>query len=84
MNQYMLETRFTLISQLPELIKQELWGVLLAYNLLRYKMVLMAHSLKGVFPNQLSFREASSHIMFKLSQLPSMSQGITPLWNVFI
>ena len=78
MKQYMLETRFTLRSQLPELIKQELWGVLLAYNLLRYKMVLMAHSLKGVFPNQLSFREASSHIIFKLSQLPSMSPGNIP------
>lgn len=78
MKQYMLETRFTLRSQLPELIKQELWGVLLAYNLLRYKMVLMAHSLKGVFPNQLSFREASSHIIFKLSQLPCMSPGNIP------
>ncbi|PMG28597.1 transposase [Shewanella sp. 10N.286.52.C2] len=78
MKQYMLETRFTLRSQLPELIRQELWGVLLAYNLLRYKMVLMAHSLKGVFPNQLSFREASSHIIFKLSQLPSMSPGNIP------
>ncbi|MEZ9536884.1 IS4 family transposase [Shewanella sp. 10N.286.51.B8] len=78
MKQYMLETRFTLRSQLPELIRQELWGVLLAYNLLRYKMVLMAHSLKRVFPNQLSFREASSHIIFKLSQLPSMSPGNIP------
>ena len=78
MKQYMLETRFTLRSQQPELIKQELWGVLLAYNLLRYKMVLMAHSLKGVFPNQLSFREASSHIIFKLSQLPSISPGNIP------
>lgn len=78
MKQYMLETRFTLRSQLPELIKQELWGVLLAYNLLRYKMVLMARSLKGVFPNQLSFREASSHIIFKLSQLPSISPGNVP------
>lgn len=78
MKQYMLENRFTLRSNQPELIKQELWGILLAYNLLRYKMVLMAHSLNGVFPNQLSFREASSHIIFKLSQLPSVSPGNIP------
>lgn len=78
MKQYMLENRFTLRSNQPELIRQELWGILLAYNLLRYKMVLMAQSLKGVFPNQLSFREASSHIIFKLSQLPAISPGNIP------
>ena len=78
MKQYMLENRFTLRSNQPELIKQELWGILLAYNLLRYKMVLMAGSLKGVLPNQLSFREASSHIIFKLSQLPFSSPGNVP------
>ena len=63
MKQHMLESRFTLRSNLPELIEQELWGVLLAYNLIRYKMTLMAKSLKSVFPNQLSFRDASSHII---------------------
>ena len=78
MKQYLLENRFTLRSKLPELVRQELWAILLAYNLLRYKMVLMAHSLEGVFPNQLSFREATSHIIFKLSQLPSISPGNVP------
>ena len=78
MKQYLLETRFTLRSNLPELVIQELWGILLAYNLLRYKMVLMAKSLPGTYPNQLSFREASSHIIFKLSQLPSASPGNIP------
>lgn len=78
MKQYLLETRFTLRSNLPELIIQELWGILLAYNLVRYKMVLMAKSLPATYPNQLSFREASSHIIFKLSQLPSHSPGNVP------
>jgi IS4 transposase len=41
MKQHMLEYRFTLRSNLPEPIHQELWGVLLAYNLIRYKMILM-------------------------------------------
>jgi len=78
MKQYLLENRFTLRSNQPELIRQELWGILLAYNLLRYKMVLMAKSLDGIYPNQLSFREASAHIVHLLSQLPSCSPGNIP------
>ena len=78
MKQYLLESRFTLRSQLPELVKQELWGILLAYNLLRYKMILMAKSLDGIYPCQLSFREASSYIIFKLCQLPMSSPGNIP------
>jgi hypothetical protein len=42
MKQHMLESRFTLRSNISQLIHQELWGVLLAYNLIRYKMILMA------------------------------------------
>lgn len=78
MKQYMLESRFTLRSNLPELIIQELWGVLLAYNLIRYKMILMAKSLKSVFPNQLSFRDASSHIIQKLTHMPLYAPGNVP------
>lgn len=78
MKQHLLESRFTLRSQLPELIYQELWGLLLAYNLIRYKMILMAKSLKSVFPNQLSFRDASSHIIHKLTQMPIYAPGNVP------
>ncbi|GIU16037.1 hypothetical protein [Shewanella glacialipiscicola] len=67
MKQHLLESRFTLRSQLPERVTQELWGVLLAYNLIRYKMLLMTKSLSSVHPNQLSFRDAASHIIFKLT-----------------
>jgi len=56
--QSLLDNRFTLRSNQPDLIRQELWGILLAYNLIRYKMMLMAKSLKGVHPNQLSFHGA--------------------------
>lgn len=76
--QRLLESRFTLRSQLPELVIQELWGVLLAYNLIRYKMVLMAKSLPSLHPNQLSFRDASSYIIFKLTQLSSQTPGSAP------
>lgn len=78
MKQHMLESRFTLRSNTPELIIQELWGVLIAYNLIRYKMILMAHSLKGVFPNQLSFRDASSHIIHTLTMMPIYAPGNVP------
>jgi hypothetical protein len=78
MKQHMLESRFTLRSHLPELIHQELWGVLLAYNLIRYKMILMAKSLKSVFPNQLSFRDASSHIIHTLTMMPIYAPGNVP------
>lgn len=78
MKQHLLESRFTLRSNTPELINQELWGVLLAYNLIRYKMVLMAHSLNGVLPNQLSFRDASSHIIHTLTMMPLYAPGNIP------
>lgn len=78
MKQHMLESRFTLRSNLPELIHQELWGVLLAYNLIRYKMILMAKSLNSVFPNQLSFRDASSHIIHTLTMMPIYAPGNVP------
>lgn len=48
LKQHLLESRFTLRSQMPELVSQELWGVLLAHNLIRYKMLLMAKSLPSV------------------------------------
>lgn len=78
MKQYLLESRFTLRSNLPELIVQELWGILLAYNLIRYKMILMAKSLNSVFPNLLSFRDASAHIIHKLTHLPIYAPGNVP------
>jgi len=78
MKQYMLQNRMTLRSQKPELVWQELWGILLAYNLIRYKMILMAHSLPGIYPNELSFHQASLHIIHLLTQLPYVTPGNVP------
>ncbi|GJL46092.1 hypothetical protein Cf24236_0081 [Citrobacter farmeri] len=51
-----MDNLWTLRSKLPELVRQELWGVLLAYNLVRYQMVRMAFELKGDYlPYQLGF-----------------------------
>ncbi|WP_371185203.1 IS4 family transposase [Thalassotalea maritima] len=77
--QYMLGNRLTLRSRLPELVKQELWGVLLTYNLIRYQMVQMCYSLKGDYlPYQLSFNGALAHIMRLLVGLPYSSPGAVP------
>jgi len=76
--QSLLDNRFTLRSNQPELVRQELWGILLAYNLIRYKMVLMAKSLDGIYPNQLSFHGASLHIIHHLSMLPYVTPGNIP------
>jgi hypothetical protein len=54
-------------------------GLLLAYNLIRYKMLLMAKNLLSVHPNQQSFRDATSHIIFKLTQLSSQAPGNVPI-----
>ncbi len=46
MKQSLLDSQFTLRSNQPKLIKKRAVGDLLAYNLIRYQMVLMAMSLK--------------------------------------
>ncbi len=61
--QTMQLSRLTLRSKKPELVEQELWGVLLAYNLVRYQMIKMAGALKGYWPNQLSFSESCGMVM---------------------
>lgn len=42
MKQTLLNSSYTLRSKTSEMIEQELWGVLLGYNLLRYQMVEMS------------------------------------------
>ena len=77
--QYMLGNRLTLRSKLPEMVKQELWGVLLAYNLVRFQMVKMSHHLKGNYlPYQLSFNGALAHVTKLLVALPYSSAGAIP------
>jgi putative transposase len=76
--QTMQLSRLTLRSKKPERVKQELWGVLLAYNLVRYQMIKMAASLKGYWPNQLSFSESCGMVMRMLMTLQGASPGRIP------
>ena len=70
--------RLTLRSKKAAGIRQELWGVLLAYNLLRSQMVKMAASLKGYTASQLSFHMASVYLSHELSCMPNLSPGSIP------
>jgi hypothetical protein len=64
---------------LPELVKQELWGILLTYNLVWYQMVQMCNTLNGDYlPDQLSFNGALAHIMRLIVGLPYSSPGAIP------
>lgn len=78
MKQYLLQNRLTLRSKKPELVRQELWGVLLAYNLVRYQMAQMAYSLKGIEPNEMSFTQAAAFIIKELTLMPAVSPGNIP------
>ena len=63
MKQQLLANEFTLRSKKSEMVKQELWGVLLCYNLIRYQMVRMAKTLPGIYPNELSFTLCANAIV---------------------
>ncbi|QNC64204.1 IS4 family transposase [Shigella boydii] len=76
--QTMQLSRLTLRSKKPELVEQELWGVLLAYNLVRYQMIKMAEHLKGYWPNQQSFSESCGMVMRMLMTLQGVSPGRIP------
>jgi len=78
MKQYMLGNRLTLRSKKPDMVRQELWGTLLAYNLLRFQMARMAYSLKDVHPCQISFNQAAGMIIKELTLLPAVSPGNVP------
>lgn len=75
MKQHLLGNRLTLRSKKPDMIRQELWGILLAYNLLRFQMARMAYSLKGIHPNQLSFNQSAAMLIKELMLLPAVSPG---------
>ena len=78
MKQYMLKNELTLRSKRPELVAQELWGMMVAYNLLRYMMAQMAYSLKQVEPTQISFKQASHYLVGQLHLFVHLAPGKIP------
>ena len=78
MKQYMLQNNLTLRSKKPELVIQELWGMLLAYNLLRFLMCQMAYTQNKVMPYQIGFKQASLFLIGQLQLLPAVAPGRIP------
>ena len=54
---HMLERRECLRSKKPDGVRQELWGLLLTYNLVRREMILAAHE-QGLPSQRISFRSS--------------------------
>ena len=78
MKQSLLNSAYTLRSKRPDMIEQELWGLLLCYNLIRQGMTAAASKLDSVWPNQLSFTSCSMAITQFFATLPLTSPGNIP------
>lgn len=82
MKQTMLNSAYHLRSKRPDMVKQELWGVLLAYNLIRRIMTIAASKVDGILPSQLSFSSCSMAVIQYFSTVSIMSPGNIPIhWN---
>lgn len=78
MKQTLLDSEYTLRSKRPDMVKQELWGILLAYNLIRQVMTKAASKLDSVWPNQLSFTSSAMAVTQYFAALPLTSPGKLP------
>ncbi|ENN96879.1 MULTISPECIES: IS4 family transposase, partial [Pseudoalteromonas] len=78
MKQTLLNSEYTLRSKRPDMVEQELWGLLLAYNLIRVAMT-EAATRKGIWPNQLSFSGCSSAVVAFLLTTGLASPGKLPV-----
>lgn len=78
MKSSLLKNEFTLRSKKPEMIEQELWGLLLGYNIIRYQMINMAKMVPGLMPNQLSFTTSATAIIHLIYGFWLESAGTIP------
>lgn len=75
--QGMLKKAATLRSKLPHLVRQEVWGTLIAYNLLRHEIAQMASEL-SIPPQRLSFQWLAFAITTALYHWPLQTPGTFP------
>lgn len=78
MKQGLLASHYTLRSKTPEMIEQELWGVLLGYNLLRYQMLEMSRHCPGIYPCEMSFTACTWAILGLLNGVSLTHPGNIP------
>jgi hypothetical protein len=72
-----LQGEITLRSRFPEGVRQELWGVLLGYNLVRLEMVAIANEAE-VLPTRISFTAAISIIDSQVRSYALSADGTLP------
>jgi hypothetical protein len=72
-----LKKATTLRSKVPELVRQEVWGTFIAYNLLRDEIAQMADELQ-LPPQRLSFQWLTLAITTALYQWPLQTPGTFP------
>lgn len=77
MKQGLLHSKHTLRSKKPDMVRQELWGLLLAYNLIRIAM-LDAVKESDLNPTRLSFSHCARHVLVFLTTIPIRSPGNLP------
>lgn len=75
--QEMLGDELTLRSGTPATVRQEVWGALLAYNLIRLEMAEVARR-AGAMPTDLSFTTALHYLRYEWSWLAISSPGSLP------
>lgn len=75
--QSMQDNEIVLRSKRPELVRQEVWGLLIAYNLLRREMHQAADAL-SVAPTRLSFQGFTRAIVAELRHAPLETPGAFP------
>ncbi|MVW87129.1 IS4 family transposase [Pseudomonas sp. PB101] len=78
MKQTLLNSSYTLRSKTPEMVEQELWGVLLGYNLLRYQMVEMSRHCPGIYPCEMSFSACTWAILGFINSVSADRSGNIP------
>ena len=75
---HMLEREEALRSKKPEGVRQEIWGIMLVYNLVRKEMLEVAEQ-AGVAPTRISFRHSLQLVrIFCLVEAWTMSPGNLP------
>lgn len=75
--QSMQDNEIVLRSKRPELVRQEVWGLLIAYNLLRREIHQAADAM-GVVPTRLSFQGFTRAIVAELRHAPLETPGAFP------
>ncbi|REL35194.1 IS4 family transposase [Thalassotalea euphylliae] len=79
MKQGLHQAKHVLRSKKPDMVRQELWGLLLAYNLIRIAMLDAANADEMISPTRLSFSLCMRHVIAFLMLTPIRSASKLPI-----